>query len=281
MGNSPDPPKPTDPNITAANQQKLNTTAGVESQKGSMVNQVNPYGSLTYTQTGTSPDGTPLYTAKTELSPENQRLLDILRGTQTTAGQAGQNLISGANYGATQPKDVIGDMQSGWMKDAMGKQISYLQPQMNYDTDRLDTKLRNQGFAPGDPGYDKAMNALKQSQGQTITGFEASMTPSLLDAATKMYMLPAALGGQLTGLGAPQNPSWVQTPNLQIQPANLIGATANYDQANQAAYNAQTSKDNAMMSGLFGVPTAVLGGWAQAGGLGSLASAAPALMAAL
>lgn len=274
-------PKPTDPNITASNQQNLNTEAGLKSQQGSMVNQDNPFGSLNYTQTGTSPDGTPIYTAKTTFSPENQQLLDILTGTKKIAGTQGQDLLSGANYGAAQPKDVIGDMSGGWLKDSMDKQVAYLQPQMDYDVDRLDTKLKNQGFAPGTPGYDKAMNALKQSQGQTITGFQASMQPELLKQAIAAYMMPAQLGGQLTGMGSPTAPSWVNTPGLSIQPANLIGATANYDAAAQKAYESDLSQKNAMMSGLFGIPSAVLGGWAQSGGLQSAMAAAPALMAAI
>lgn len=235
-----------------------------------MVNQANPYGSLSYNQTGTSADGTPLYTATTKLSDANQQLLDILQGTQKTAGQQGQALLQGANYGAQQPKDVIGDMSSGWLKDAMAKQVSYLQPQMDYDVSKLDTKLKNQGFNPGTPGYDKAMNALKQSQGQTITGFEASQQPELLKQAQQMYMMPATLGTALAGLGQNKDPSWTQTPSLNIQPANLIGATANANDANMKAYQAETEKQNNMMSGIFGVPSAILGGWAQNGGMSSL-----------
>jgi hypothetical protein len=148
--------------------------------------------------------------------------------------------------------------------------MSYLQPQMNYDTDRLDTKLKNQGFAPGTPGYDKAMNALKQSQGQTITGFEASQQPALLQQAAALYQMPAQLAGSLAGLGAPTNPTWTQTPGLTIQPANLIGATANANDANMKAYAAENEKYGNMLSGIMGVPTAVLGGWAQNGGMQSL-----------
>ncbi len=278
MGNSPDPPKVADPNTVAANQQALNTKSGIQSQQGSMVNQTNPYGSLTYTQSGTSPDGTPLYTANTELTGANKDLLSILQGTQKIAGQQGQDLISGANYGAAQPKDIIGDMSGGWLKDAMAKQMSYLQPGMDYDVSKMDTKLKNQGFNPGTPGYDKAMNALKQSQGQTITGFEASQQPALLQQAMQMYQLPAQLGGSLAGLGAPKDFQQTQTPGLTIQPANLIGATANANDANMKAYQAEAEKQNNMMSGLFGVPTAILGGWAQNGGLSSLLGAGASMM---
>lgn len=274
MGNAPDVPKPANPTDVAGNQQTLNLQAGRESQRGSMVNQVGPQGSLTYSQSGTSPDGTPLYTATTELSEPNKRLLDILQGTQTSAGTGGQSLISGANYGAAQPKDVIGDMTSGWVKDAMNKEVAYLKPQQDYDIDRLDTKLRNQGFAQGDPAYDKAMNALKQSHGQTITGFEASLQPRLWEQAAKAYMMPATLGGTLAGLGAPGTPTFQNTPGLTVQPANLIGATANANDANMKAYDAENKKYGDMMSGLFGIPTSLLGDWAAGGGVQSLLGSA-------
>ncbi len=270
MGNTPDPPKVEDPGLTAGKQQELNTTAGLQSQRGSMVNQTNPFGSLTYTQTGTSPDGTPLYTASTKLTDTNQQLLDILQGTQKTAGTGASNLLTGANYGAAQPKDVIGDMSGGWLKEAMDKQTSYLQPTFDYDIDRMDTKLRNQGFQPGDPAYAKAMDALKQTQGRTVTDFQSKLQPQLLDQASKMYMMPATLGTALAGLGQPNMPQWVKTPDLNIQPANLIGATANAQQAQQKAYEAEMANNSNMMSGIFGVPTAILGGWAQNGGLQSL-----------
>lgn len=270
MSNSPDVPQVADPGVTASKQFDLNKQAGTASQAGSMVSQSNPYGSLNYTQTGTSPDGTPLYTAKTTFDPAQQQILDILNGTKKVAGQQGQALIQGANYGAAQPKDVIGDMSGGWLKDAMTKQMSYLQPGFDYDISKMDTKLKNQGFAQGDVAYDKAMNALKQSQGQTVTGFQAQQQPELLKQATALYQMPATLGGTLAGLGSPTAPTWNNTPNLQIQSPDLIGATNSANAANMKAYEAQTGKDNAMMSGIFGVPSAILGGWAQNGGLQSL-----------
>lgn len=273
MGDTPDPPPVENPSVTAGKQQELNTKAGTQSQQGSMVNQSNPFGSLSYTQTGTSPDGTPLYTATTKLSDANQQLLNILQGTQKTAGTQASNLLSGANYGAAQPKDVIGDMSGGWLKDSMDKQVSYLQPTFDYDTDRLDTKLRNQGFQPGDPAYVRAMDALEQSQGRTVTDFQSRLQPELLKQAQQMYMMPATLGTALAGLGQPQMPQWIKTPELNIQPANLIGATANAQAAQQKAYEAEMANNSNMMSGLFGIPTAILGGWAQNGGLTSLLGA--------
>lgn len=274
MSSGPDAPTVEDPSVTAAKQQQLNTTAGQDSQRGSMVNQNTDYGSLSYTQTGTSPDGTPIYSATTSLSPAQKQLLTTLQGTQQTAGTAAQNLLSGANYGAQQPGDVIGNSTSGLVKDAMAKQVAYLKPQQDADISQLDAKLKNQGFNPGDPGYDKAMNALKQSHGQTITGFESTMEPQMFQQAMQSYLMPAQLGGTLAGFGAPTNPTFQNTPGLNIAPADLVGATANAQKAQQATYDAQMKQNNAMMSGLFGIPTAALGGWANAGGLSSLMGSA-------
>src|SRR6266852_346794 len=231
MSSTPDAPSVTDQNITAANQQKLNTTAGQQSQVGYMTSQVTPTGNLTYNQTGTSSDGTPLYTATTALSAPQQQLLNTLQGTKQTAGtQAGQ-ILSGANYGAQAPGDVIGNATSGLVKDAMAKQVSYLDPYFQQQTSQLDTQLRNQGFAPGQPGYDNAMRAVQNNQGNTVTGFEAQIEPQMYQQAYQNYMTPASLGGTLAGLGAPSNPTFQSTPQLAIQPANFIGATANAQQA--------------------------------------------------
>jgi len=277
MSSTPDAPTVTDPNVTAAKQQQLNTTAGTQSQVGSMTNQVTPTGSLSYTQTGTSSDGTPLYTATTKLSDPQQQLLNTLQGTQQAAGTAGKNLISGANYGAQAPGDVIGNATSGLVKDAMAKQVSYLDPYFQQQTSQLDTQLRNQGFAPGQPGYDNAMRAVQNNQGNTVTGFEAQMEPQMYQQAYQNYMTPASLGGTLAGLGAPSNPTFQSTPQLNIQPANLIGATANAQQAAEASYQDQLKQSQAMMSGLFGIPTALLGGWAKSGGMQDLMGSLPML----
>lgn len=274
MSSTPDAPPVADPNAVAANQQALNTKSGQQSQVGSMTNQVTPTGSLSYSQTGTSSDGTPLYTATTKLSDPQQQLLDILQGTQKTAGQQGQSLISGANYGAQSPTDVIGNATSGLTKDAMTKQVAYLDPYFKQQTDQLDTQLRNQGFAPGQPGYDNAMRAVQNNQGNTVTGFLSQMEPQMYQQAYQNYMTPASLGGTLAGLGSPSNPTFQNTPQLNIQPANLIGATANAQTAAEASYQDQLKQSQAMMSGLFGIPSALLGGWAQGGGLSALMGAA-------
>lgn len=261
MSSSPSPPTVADPNTVATNQQNLNNTAAETAQQGSMVNQTNPYGSLSYSQTGTSANGTPLYTAAENLTPAQQSLLNTLQGTQQTAGTQASNVLSGANYGSVPAATAIGNATSGLTGQAVQQEQQYLQPFFAPQVAQENTQLENEGFNPGTPGYQQAMNGLLQSQGQTETGFLANIEPQMYQQATSTYELPAQLAGSLSALGAPasENANLTTTPANTDQPANLIGATANANTANQATYQDQVQANTAFNSGLFGIGSAALG----------------------
>lgn len=281
MSSSPTPPTPANAQTVTAQQQQYNTQAGEQSQEGSMVNQNNAYGSLNYTQTGTSPDGTPIYSANTTLSAPEQGLFNTGVGTQQSEATQAQNLINGANYGATNPTTAVGNATQGLEGQAVQQEQQYLQPFFAPQVSQLDTQLRNQGFDPSSPAYQQAMNNLMQSQGQTESGFVASTLPQMFSQAESEYELPAQLAGSLQGLSAPTTPnsSFVSTPGLSIAPADLEGATAQEENAAQQTYADQLQQQNAMMSGLFGIGTAALGGLAK--GYGGSAAGSAALSALL
>lgn len=264
---SPSPPPVRDAGKVAEQQQQYNKQAGIESQAGSMVNQYNPYGSLEYTQTGTGPGGVPIYSANIKLTPAQQQLLNTLQGNQQTAGNYASSLLGGANYGGQSPSDVIGGATSGLTKDLIGKYVDYLNPFFTQQTDQLDTKLKNQGLQPGTPAYDQAMNAARQSQNQTVTKYTADIEPQAYQQAMSSYLTPLSMATQLMGLSQPGsvNQNLVNTPQLQEQPANYIGAVANEQEALQKQYEAKMAQQSGMMSGLFGTAGNVLGGWAKGG----------------
>lgn len=247
---------------TANEQQGYNASA----QAASLVNQENPYGSVSYNQTGVGPNGVPTYTADVSLSPENQQLFDTLMGTKSTAGGAAQGLLAGANYGAQSPGDVIGGMTSGTTKDLLDKETSYLQPFFQTSKDQLDTRLRNQGLLPGQPAYDNAMRGLDTNQGLTVSNFLANAEPQAFQQATTTYGLPMQMATALAGFGAPSQPNEDFLSNIPgMQPANLVGATANANEMAMNAYNAKNQQYMGTMAGLFGIPTALLGSWGKAG----------------
>lgn len=277
------PPTPPDPQQgiqlgqqVASQQQGYNTAAGQQSQQGSMVGQVNPYGSLSYNQTGTGANGTPLYTATEQLSPQQQQLFNLLQGTQGTAGQQAGSLLSGANYGSQTPAQAIGDKTSGITNQIMNSETSYLDPFFKTSRDQLDTQLKNQGLEPGQPAYDNAMRGLDTSQGLTVSNFAAQTQPQAMQEANTLYQMPAQMAESLAQFGQPGsvNNNLTTTPGLNVQPANLTGATATENQSLNTQYQAQNQQYQNMMSGIFGIPTAVLGGWAGSPSGGSAISSA-------
>ena len=257
MGDSPDVPTPHDPTATAQTQQQLNNQAAASSQSSSMVNQSNPYGTLTYQQTGTGPNGLPLYTANTNLSPQMSAIVNSLQ-----SGIGGQ--LQQGDYANTNARDYVGDATSGTTQWLLNQQVSYLQPFFTQQQEQLDAQLRNQGIGPESKAYTTAMNNLSQSQNQSVTGALAQFEPAAYQQATSSYMLPLTTAAAQYNMLDPSffSKSLINPPQANVQPANYQGAVSAADQANMAAYQAQLQKSNAMMGGLFGIPSSILGGWA-------------------
>ena len=66
-----------DPVATANAQSAANKATAIAQGELNMVNQYTPYGSLSYSQRGTTADGTPQYSATQTLDPSGQRQLDL------------------------------------------------------------------------------------------------------------------------------------------------------------------------------------------------------------
>jgi hypothetical protein len=221
----------------------------VGAQAGSNYNSFNPYGSTTYGQTGTGPNGVPIYSTTQSLSPAQQSLLNTLQGGQQAAGTAGTNLITGANYGSTSPATAIGTMTSGLTGAATGQEVSYLKPYFTYQTQQLDTQLRNQGFDPSSPAYQQAMLNLQNSQGNQVEGFVAQTQPQMFQQATQEYQLPLTMGQQLAQWGAPNVAAATSAPGgAALQAPDYQGAVS---QAENAGLQ-QESVNNQIWAGILG-----------------------------
>ncbi len=266
MGDTSSPPTPySTPNATADTQAQYNLQAANEQRAGNMVGQNSIFGNLNYAQTGTGPGGVPLYTATQTLSPQMQAIVNSLQG-----GVTGQ--LNTGNYANSNPSQVIGDATSGNTKALLGQETSYLQPFFTQQHDQLDTQLRNQGIGPESPAYTRAMNNLSQSQNQSVTGFLAQAEPAAYQQARSSYLTPLDISQQEMGLLNPSmlTSSFVNPPQTNVAAPNYAGAVSDYNAAQNTAYQNQVAQNTAMMSGAFGIPTAVLGGWAKSGfaGLG-------------
>jgi len=263
MGGGSSPPTPIPAGQVAQTQQGFNTQAGMSSQAGSMVNQSNWLGSLGYQQIGTDPNtGVPIYGSNFNLSPAQQGLYNTLTGTQQAAGQGGQSLIQGANYGSQSPTQAIGNESSGIQGMLMNQWLQSQAPWMSQSSNELDTKLKNQGLNPSptatnDPStwgpYEKAMGQLRQSQQMAVSGAASQFQPQAFSEASSLYGMPASLGMQLAGFGQYTSPgtALTQSPGANYQPADYTGAVNTQEQMQEQNYQAQVAQQNALMSGLF------------------------------
>lgn len=239
------------------------------SQTANNVNQSTPLSNLNYTQ---GPNGQ--WTATQNYAP------NITSGINTGLANAG-NASQGANTALNNFNAQSGPANpSQAISQAVGMENQYLQPTFNLQQSNLNSQLANEGFAPGSAGYDNAQRQLQNNQTNEVAGNIAQFEPLAYQQSQTNYFDPlqaaegnaqvgAAQLGQATGLGQLGSGSYVQTPQTDV-----TGAYNTQMQGQEYNYGQQVAQNNAMLGGLFSIPSAALGGWAKNGfsGLGTLAS---------
>lgn len=280
----PKAPKQPDMVQAAKAQGEANVEAARASAKLSNPNVINPYGSQTVTYDGDIP------TVTQTLSPEQKALFDqqnrISQGLGNVAeGQLGSvagTLGTAYDPSKLPPQAVAG--QQGW-DNAYNAIMNRNQPQMGRQRSQLETQLSNQGLFRGSEGYTNAMRdqAMRENdfmlgaqreataQQQAQFGMDTQARQNALSQDAFLRSMP------LNELNALRSGSQVNVPQFQgyqgqnIQAAPISqGIQQNYQNA-LGNYGLQSSGQNSMMGGLFGLGAASLG--APAGTFPAIASA--------
>jgi hypothetical protein len=248
LGLGPAPSAPAAPNYTAAAQ----ATA-----TGNMIGQNTPYGSLSYSQSGTDASGNPMYTATQTLSPTEQSLLNSQQATAqqlqsyapSVAGQIGQNVSQPFN--PTLPSVGINPGQSYQQAE-----MQILQPQIDRQMSQTQTQLANQGIQPGSEAYNNAMQDIHNSQNNLLANVTTQGISTGLNAnqqaynqAVSNYNMPINTLNALNSGSQVQNPNYVSTP----QGANYTQAANSQYGASMGNFNAQQAAQSNLNSGLFGL----------------------------
>lgn len=170
------------------------------------VNQYTPYGSLEYAPTEKDIYGNQLYKVTQTLSPAEQQKLDLsnrlesgLLGTAQSGLDYAQGVLARPGVDMSQLPSVginPGEMYS----EAIMRR---LQPNIDRQTAQLETKLLNQGIAPGTQAWQAAKFDQAQAQNDALAA--------------------AQIQGMQTGLSA-QNQAFNQAAYNQMQPINVINA---------------------------------------------------------
>ena len=197
MGKGSSAPAPPDPKETAAAQTGTNVATAVAQSHLNNVNQVTPYGNLTFDQTGTyqfnDPNSgnvydLPTYTATQSLSPTGQQLLDLNNQTQLNLAGIGAdqsdristllaNPLDPDSFTArSDPRSVglpdiegigqaAGDVTRSYGTDFSADRqrvedalMARLNPNLERDRTALETRLANQGIGIGTEAYNNAVD---------------------------------------------------------------------------------------------------------------------------
>lgn len=278
---SPSQPAAPDPYATAAAQGAADKESAITSTRLSAIDQVTPYGNLTYTETA-GVDGTPKFTATQTLSPEQQQLYDLNSQASIQFGEAANQQFGAVSDALSSPLDysslgaapTINQDVRQQTADAMYARIN---PQLQADEDRLRTMLANRGINdPNSDAYKAEMDAFNRQVADTRlaidaqAGNEMAMQYQLQSAErdrainemVQQRQIPLNEAIAMVNGSQVQGPSFVGTPSTQVASAPV--ADSIYGSSSIAAnnYAQDVSANNAALQGLFGLGSAGL----QAGG---------------
>lgn len=274
-------PSPPDPKETAGAQTANNVATAVANARLGAVDQVTPYGTLNYSQTGTTkftdPNtgavyDIPSFSVEQQLSDNQQQILDNTEQAQITssalAGEGAERLRSHLASDFSAPSTYRTD----WSEDRQRVEdalMSRLNPQLERDKETLRTSLVNQGIREGSEAFDRAMNRANEQSNDArmqaiLAGGEEQSRLAGLDAARTGFEAQMAFAnrnqpinemGALLGTGQVTQPSFI-TPNMpNIPTTDRAGLEMDAYRQRLGAWQ----QKQAMMGGLLGTGATLLG----------------------
>jgi len=237
---------------------------------GNRVNQVTPYGNLTYTESGTDSQGNPKWTANVELSGDQKKLLEQQNRTSLGLGNLQEQGLGYVENMISNPFDTSKLAQTGINA---GEQMSEsvmrrLQPTLQMEQQQFDAQMANQGIPLGSEAYANAKRMFDERQNDKLTSAIIQGTETGMRARTQGFNELGYMRNEpINTLSAIRSGSQVTNPNFVTTPAG-----ADYLGAAQSGYNAQLAASNAKNAASSGFT----GGLMQLGGtLGAAALMAP------
>jgi hypothetical protein len=262
MGKGGSAPPPPDYRGAAIETAKGDLDAARTAAAANRVNQITPYGALTYSMNPNDQDqwGNAMWTATQSLSPSQQKLLDYQNKTSEGLGELTgkglgyvENMLD--NPFTTKDLPSLGIDAGQNYQDAYMKR---LQPQIDQSREALDVKLANAGIPVGSEAYKRAQMTQAQKEndlllGATTQGFGTGLSARQQGFSEASYLRNEPLntlnavrtGAQVT------NPNFVSVPQqATTKGADLLGAATAEGNYNTASANAAQAGQSGMTSGL-------------------------------
>jgi len=264
LGLGPAPSAPAAPDYSGAAQATAqgNLDAARVATAANRVNQVTPYGNLTYTQSGSDPYGNPMWTATTSLSDVGQKLLNNQNNASLGLGQTINSALGrtqdvmGQGFNPNLPQ--VGINAGEQYQDAYMRR---LRPQIEQGREALDVKLANQGIPVGSEAYKRAQMAQGQKENDllaaaTTQGFGTGLSANqqAYNQAMTNYNLPLNTLNALRTGAQVQNPTFVNSAQQATTAgADLLGAAQMGYNAEMGGFNAQNAAQANFNQGLMGL----------------------------
>lgn len=252
-------PKPPDPVQTAQAQAGVNLSTAVAQQNLNMVDQVNPWGTVDYTQNGSTryKDSfgnwveVPSFTQTTTFTPEQQAIFDASQQAQTNLANIASTQSANVESALSDPFTFNNQDAADWVYDLASSRIL---PQQQRNEETLRSKLVNSGIRPGTQAWDAEMSRMTnantdQMNQLMLQGRGQAFGEALATRNQPLNELTALLSGSQVS-----NPAQMSGPTPQAQ----VGGV-DYAGLVQDNYQAKLAQHNAMMGGLFGLAGAGLG----------------------
>lgn len=277
------PPAP-DPAATAQAQAQANKEAVLESAKVNQINEVSPYGNLTYTGEIGSPERTRTLT----LDPAQQQQLEGQRSLANALTSFGNNtLVPQVQSAFNAPLDFSGAYGSNTLFGAgadanlnagaqaveratFDRGLNLLQPEFDRQEDRLLSRLANQGIPQGTEAFgdayqqftsprDQALENLalsavgagRNEQSRMINAGQALRQQDINEMLTQRSQPINELAALLQGAPAINNPQFGNPAQYQVAPGDIQGAIQNQYMGQMSAYNQGQANRSANLGGLF------------------------------
>lgn len=246
-------PKAPDPYQTAQAQSQFNQNTAVQQQLLNMTNQVNPWGSVTYSPNGSTSfvgaDGktysVPKFTQTTTFTPEQQAIFDASQEAETNLANLAADQSEFLQGYLDKPFEFNNQDAEKWAYDLASPRILAQQGQ---NETALRNRLINSGIRPGTDAWDTEMTRLTNANTDqlnqlALTGRGQAFSEALAARNQPINEITALLSGSQVSNPASMSSATPQTSVGGVDYSGLV----------QSNYQNQMNAYGAKMGGLFGL----------------------------
>lgn len=236
----------------------MNRDTATSQQLINMTDQVNPWGSTTYSPNGSASfvDSTgktisvPRYTQTTTFTPEQQAIFDKSEAAQSNIAGIAQDQSAAIGEYLKTPFEFDNQDAADWSYDLASSRIL---PQQARAEEATRSRLINAGLRPGTQAWDSEMSRMTNANTDqlnqlALNGRSQAFGESLATRNQPINEITALLSGSQVS-----NPATMSGPTPQAS----VGGVDYTGLVNQQ-YQAKLANQQAMMGGLFGLAGAGL-----------------------